>query len=218
MRAWWLTLFLAWVLAACRPSPTATAPEPTAAPATPTPVRATATPLPPTATPTQARPTATAAATATPSPQAVLRLRSPAFDYGQPIPTRYTCDGQDLIPPLTWEGAPAETQSFVLIMEDPDAPRGTWDHWIVYDIPPTVTRVEEGQAPPGKVGRNSWGNNAYGGPCPPPGPAHRYFFRLYALSVPTLGLPEGATKAEVLQAMEGRILAQAEYMGVYGRE
>lgn len=149
--------------------------------------------------------------------EGALRLSSSAFTHGQTIPKRYTCDGQDLIPPLQWEGAPAGTQSFVLIMDDPDAPMGTWDHWVVYDIPATVSAIEEGTPPPGKVGRNSWGRTDYGGPCPPPGPAHRYFFRLYALDVPSLGLPQGASKDQVLKAMQGHILAQAELMGMYRR-
>lgn len=166
---------------------------------------------PPTTPPSTPAPTTPQAAAAT------LRLTSPAFGYGQPIPDRYTCQGQDRIPPLRWQGVPQEAQSLVLIMEDPDAPMGTWDHWVVYDIPTSVWEVKEGQAPPGKMGRNSWGRLGYGGPCPPPGPAHRYFFRLYALDVPSLGLPEGATKAQVLEAMQGHVLAQAEWMGTYQR-
>lgn len=148
---------------------------------------------------------------------AAFRLSSPAFGHGQPIPKRYTCEGEDLIPPLQWEGAPPGTQSFVLIMEDPDAPMGTWDHWIVYDIPATVTSIREATPPPGRVGRNSWEKTSYGGPCPPPGPVHRYFFRLYAVDIPSLNLPEGAEKKDVLQALEGHILAQTELMGLYQR-
>ncbi|NPA06273.1 MAG: YbhB/YbcL family Raf kinase inhibitor-like protein [Chloroflexi bacterium] len=146
-----------------------------------------------------------------------LQLQSPAFEHQGPIPRRYTCDGEDISPPLTWGPAPKATRSWVLIMDDPDAPAGTWDHWIVYDIPAEVTQLVEGATPPGRQGRNSWGRIGYGGPCPPPGPPHHYVFRIYALDIPSLGLPEGATKAQVLQAMQDHILAQATLIGTYGR-
>lgn len=160
---------------------------------------------------------ATAPASPTAPPSSGLRVWSPAFDYGARIPVQYTCDGPDRIPPLRWEGLPAGTKSLVLIMDDPDAPMGTWVHWVVFDIPPETQGIEEGQAPPGRSGRNSWGRTGYGGPCPPRGKPHRYFFRLYALDVPTLGLPEGASREQVDRAMQGHILAQAEWMGTYGR-
>ncbi len=164
-------------------------------------------------TPSPAPPRATAPRQAA----AALQLQSPAFEHQGPIPRRYTCDGEDIAPPLTWGPAPMATRSWALIMDDPDAPAGTWDHWIVYDIPPEVTQLAEGAPPPGRQGRNSWGRIGYGGPCPPPGPAHHYVFRIYALDIPSLGLPDGATKAQVLAAMEGHILAQATLVGTYGR-
>ena len=148
-------------------------------------------------------------------------LRSPVFAQGQPIPQRYTCDGEDVSPPLAWEGAP-QAASYVLIMDDPDAPIGTFTHWILYNIPGQVTSLPEGLTKEGRLsqgmlqGRNDFGRLGYGGPCPPRGPAHRYYFRLYALDAP-LDLPPGANKAQVLKAMEGHILAWAELMGTYRR-
>ncbi len=146
-------------------------------------------------------------------------LTSSAFAEGSSIPARYTCQGEDISPPLAWQGAPDETQSFALIMDDPDAPGRTWVHWVVYNLPPNVHALPEGIAAdaalPGEAvhGRNSWGRNDYGGPCPPSG-THRYFFKLYALDS-TLDLPPGAGKEEVLRAMEGHIVAQAQLMGTY---
>ena len=145
-----------------------------------------------------------------------LTLSSPAFAYGETIPRRYTCDGEDLSPPLAWQNAPEGTQAWALIMDDPDAPMGTWVHWVLYDLPAETTTLPEGVRQAGIAGRNSWDRLGYGGPCPPPGKPHRYFFRLYALDAP-LGLPPGATKAQVARAMQGHILAQAEWMGRYGR-
>jgi hypothetical protein len=148
-------------------------------------------------------------------------LRSPAFAQGQPIPQRYTCDGEDVSPPLAWEGAP-QAAAFVLIVDDPDAPMGTFTHWVLYNIPGQLTSLPEGLAKEGRLsqgmlqGRNDFGRLGYGGPCPPRGPAHRYYFRLYALHAP-LDLPPGANKAQVLKAMEGHVLAWAELMGTYGR-
>lgn len=153
------------------------------------------------------------------SPAMTLELSSAAFAEGQPIPARYTCTGDDISPPLVWRGAPAGTQSFALIMDDPDAPRGTWVHWVVYNLPASVTALPEairadGDLPGGAVhGRNSWGRNDYGGPCPPSG-THRYFFKLYALDT-TLNLAPGASKEALLQAMQGHILAQGQLMGTY---
>lgn len=150
-----------------------------------------------------------------------LRVTSTAFRHGEAIPARYTADGADVSPPLAWEGAPRGTRSFVLVCDDPDAPMGTWVHWVIYDLPATTTRLEEGvpaqrELPGGgRHGRNSWGRTAYGGPSPPSG-THRYFFRVYALDT-TLGLPPGKTKEEVLRAMEGHVLAQGELMGRYSR-
>lgn len=145
-----------------------------------------------------------------------LTLTSPAFEDGQPIPPRFTADGADVSPPLEVSGIPEGTASLALIMDDPDAPMGTWVHWVVWNIPSGTRRIEEGRLPAGAVqGRNSWGRNAYGGPAPPSG-THRYFFKLYALDC-ELDLSPGADKAALLAAMEGHVLAQAELMGTYSR-
>ncbi|RMF84930.1 MAG: YbhB/YbcL family Raf kinase inhibitor-like protein [Nitrospinota bacterium] len=152
---------------------------------------------------------------------ATLALTSPAFKPGSPIPVRYTCDGEDLSPPLQWSNVPSGTKSFALVVDDPDAPMGTWDHWILYDIPATTTRLPAGIAATRRVpevgthGRNSWRRLGYGGPCPPGG-THRYFFKLYALDT-VLQLKPGATKKKLLRAMQGHILAQGELMGTYQR-
>ena len=151
-----------------------------------------------------------------------LSLTSRAFHDGDAIPTQFTCDGADRSPALEWSGAPDQAKSFALIVEDPDAPGGTFIHWVLYDIPGSVHVIPEG-IPKGptvsalggaKQGRTSFkGTPGYGGPCPPSG-THRYFFRLYALSS-ALGLAPSATKEQVLQAAEGKVLAQAELMGRY---
>lgn len=143
-----------------------------------------------------------------------MRITSSAFADGETIPTRYTCDGQDISPPLVITDAPPGTESLTLIVDDPDAPVGTWDHWVAFDIAPTVEIPEDvGQI--GTAGTNSWGRTGFGGPCPPSG-VHRYFFKLFALDV-TLGLQEGADKAEVMAALEGHVLAEATMIGRYGR-
>lgn len=146
-----------------------------------------------------------------------FELTSPAFDSGQPIPVRYTCDGEDISPPLHWSDPPQGTQSFTLIVDDPDAPVGVWDHWIIFNLPGDLEGLPENAAPPAasRDGQNSWGRTGYGGPCPPGG-THRYFFKLYALDT-DLSLSAGATKAQLLKAMAGHILAQAELMGRYSR-
>ncbi len=150
-----------------------------------------------------------------------MTLTSTAFTHGAMIPKRYTCDDQDISPPLSWSEPPEKTQSFALIMDDPDAPMGTWVHWVIYNIPVTARALPEGVPADGDLpdgsrqGRNSWRKIGYGGPCPPSG-THRYFFKLYALDT-VLALAAGATKDELLKAMEGHILAQAELMGRYTR-
>lgn len=152
-------------------------------------------------------------------PDLKMSITSPAFDAGENIPVEFTGDGANDAPPLSWSNAPEGTKAFALICDDPDAPMGTWVHWVLYDIPADVTALdlETGTLPASaKQGINDFHDTAYGGPAPPPGPAHRYFFRLYALSAPT-GLPEGATKDQLLDAMEGHILAEAQLMGTYQR-
>ncbi len=152
----------------------------------------------------------------------MLSLTSTAFTEGGTIPRDHTCDGADRSPPLSWSGVPAGTAVFALICDDPDAPVGTWDHWVIWDIPGDLTGLPEGVAPldtlpdGARQGRNGWGTNGYRGPCPPRGKPHRYFFRLYALDA-SPGLRAGATKGQLLHAMEGHILAEAELMGRYGR-
>jgi Raf kinase inhibitor-like YbhB/YbcL family protein len=143
-----------------------------------------------------------------------MRLTSPAFANGEPIPARFTCDGADVSPTLEIADLPEGAACLALIMDDPDAPVGTWDHWVAYDIPVTAA-IPEGVKALGTAGRNSWRNTGYGGPCPPFG-EHRYFLRVYALDRP-LGLPPGASKKQVIEAMRGRILAEASLMGRYTR-
>ncbi len=149
----------------------------------------------------------------------VFTLSSSAFQEGQEIPELYTCDGGDISPPLSWEQLPNKTQSLVLIMDDPDAPRGVWDHWILFNIPTTIDSLAEDittNFPVGaKWGLNSWGKKNYGGPCPPSG-THRYFFKLYALDI-ILNLAEGVDKKKLLVTMKGHILGQATLMGKYKR-
>ena len=153
-------------------------------------------------------------------------LTSSAFTHGAAIPTKYTCEGADVSPPLAWSGVPTGTKSFALIVDDPDAPdprapKKTWVHWVLYDLPPDSHGLPEnasaGHLPPGiKAGNNDWKRNSYGGPCPPIG-RHRYFFKLYALDK-QLDLKPGATKRTVEQAMENHILAHCELMGTYKRK
>jgi len=150
-----------------------------------------------------------------------MGLRSPAFLQGAPIPARYTCDAEDVSPALSWEGVPPRTRSFALLLEDPDAPAGSWSHWLVYDLPADTRELAEGISAHAlkdgvRQGRNSWGRSEYGGPCPPSG-THRYFFRLYALDI-RLGLPPGVGRKQLLAAMQGHILARAELLGTYSRQ
>jgi hypothetical protein len=147
-----------------------------------------------------------------------FKLKSPAFENNEKIPRKYTCQGDDINPPLKIEGTPPEgAKSLVLIVDDPDAPMGTWDHWLVWNIPPIVSSIEENSVPEGAVqGKNSWGNNKYGGPCPPSG-THRYFFKLYALDT-TLDISENSQKKDLEEAMEDHILAQTKLVGLYAKE
>ena len=141
-----------------------------------------------------------------------MKLRSSAFENNQSIPSRHTCRGEDISPELIIEDIPPGTESLVLIMDDPDAPGKTFDHWIAYDIPVTH-RIEEGEAP-GTQGLNDFGKTGYGGPCPPSG-THRYFFKLYAIDQ-SLYLPAGLGKNDVQNAIKGHILDQAELIGLFG--
>ncbi len=148
-----------------------------------------------------------------------LKISSPAFTNGGAIPSKFSCDDSDISPALTWSEPPAGTQSFALIMDDPDAPMGTWVHWILYNIPASTRNLIEGtptghQLSDGSLqGKTSAGSTGYHGPCPPSG-THRYFFKLYALDT-TLSLSSKADKKELLTAMEGHILGNAELMGTF---
>ena len=144
-----------------------------------------------------------------------MKLTSTAFAHNGAIPSEFTCDSSDVSPPLSIGDIPSNAKSLVLIMDDPDAPVGTWDHWVVFNIPTTTKQIQKGTEPSGIAGKNSWGRTGYGGPCPPSG-THRYFFKLYALDI-ELNLPEGSTKKDLERAMQGHILAQAELMGTYKR-
>lgn len=144
-----------------------------------------------------------------------MKLTSPAFANNDIIPSEFTCDGADASPPLIISDVPSNAKSLALVMDDPDAPVGTWDHWVVFNIAPTTKEIPKGKEPKGADGRNSWGRTGYGGPCPPSG-THRYFFKLYALDT-ILNLPEGATKKDLEKAMQGHIIAQAQLMGMYKR-
>jgi Raf kinase inhibitor-like YbhB/YbcL family protein len=150
-----------------------------------------------------------------------LEVKSDVFKAGEMIPKKYTCDDEDVSPQLSWGKVPGGTKEFALICDDPDAPMGTWVHWVAYGIPPTVTSLAENVAKKDTTsgfnqGKNSFGKLSYGGPCPPHGSTHRYFFKLYALDRP-LDLKPGATKDEIAKAMQGHIIAQGELIGRYGR-
>jgi Raf kinase inhibitor-like YbhB/YbcL family protein len=150
-------------------------------------------------------------------------LSSPAFSTGQVIPAKYTCDGENLSPPLQWSGAPPGTRSFVLIIEDPDAPSGVFRHWAVYNLPPELTALPEGigrqaSAETLHQGVNDFGHRRYDGPCPPPGHGtHHYHFRLAALDTPNLVVSPVAKVADIWRAAEPHILAQAELVGTYAK-
>ena len=151
-----------------------------------------------------------------------MQISSPAFEEGAPIPQQYTCEGVDVSPALSWTEPPAGTKSFAVLCDDPDAPVGTWVHWVLYNLPADTRGLAEDipkdtKLPTGGLhGTNDFGRVGYGGPCPPPGPAHRYLFKLYALDG-LLTLPPGATKAQLEEAMEGHILGRAELIGRYQR-
>jgi Raf kinase inhibitor-like YbhB/YbcL family protein len=150
-----------------------------------------------------------------------IKIKSPAFEDGGRIPSKFTCDGPDVSPALEWESVPEKAKTLAIICDDPDAPMGTWVHWVIFNIPTDLSSLEEG-VPSDEVlsngallGMNDFHRVGYGGPCPPSG-THRYFFKICALDK-ELDLRPGATKSRVLEAMEGHILAQGEFMGRYSR-
>lgn len=142
-----------------------------------------------------------------------MKITSPAFENNSNIPSKFTCEGQDINPPLIIDNIPDGTKSLALISDDPDAPMKTWVHWVVYDIQPTG--IIEEDSIPGRQGINDFGRRDWGGPCPPSG-THRYYFKIYALDK-MLGLPEGIDKKALEKAMEGHILDKAELTGLYKR-
>jgi len=150
-----------------------------------------------------------------------IEIKSRVFENEGMIPRKYTCDGDDISPPLSWDSVPEETKSIAVICDDPDAPMGTWVHWVVYDIPPETRELKENVTPEremhigGIQGMNDFKKVGYGGPCPPGG-THRYFFKIFALDL-RLELGPGATKDQLLIAMEGHILAKGELIGKYSR-
>ena len=145
-----------------------------------------------------------------------MKISSPAFLSYEKIPSNFTCKGENINPPLEFEGIPSSARSLVLIMEDPDAPSGTWIHWLLFNIPVSY-EIKENSVPEGAIqGRNSWGANAYGGPCPPSG-EHRYFFRLYAVDVKELGLDSSADVRMVEQMMYNHVVAEAELVGLFSK-
>ena len=171
-------------------------------------------------------PTAVPAATATEEEEPAMeeldfKLTSSAYLQGDPIPASYSCDGENTSPRLTWTNPPEGIQSFALIFDDPDAPGSTWVHWVLFNLPAEARSLPANVPPDPKLangavhGSNSWGSIGYGGPCPPDG-EHRYFFKLYALDI-LLEPEEGATKEQLLEAMEGHIVAETELMGTYSR-
>lgn len=180
-------LLLAILASACAPS--APPPAPTASPPTSAP---------------------------TPAPAVNFVLVSNAFSEGETIPKKFTCDGQNISPQLKWDGAPAGTRSFTLIMDDPDAPTGTFTHWVAFDLPATQNGIAEGAKTVGKGGQNGARRTGYTGPCPPSG-THRYFFTVYALDVASLGLNDGASRADVEKALSAHVLAKTQLMGRYAR-
>ena len=145
-----------------------------------------------------------------------MQLTSSAFQHNSVMPSEFTCDGSNINPPLSITGVPTNAKSLALIVDDPDAPVGVWDHWIVFNINPSLNEIKQNTQPQGTPGKNSGGRNSYQGPCPPSG-THRYFFKLYALDA-ALNLPEGSAKNQVESAMQNHILAKSELIGLYKRK
>lgn len=215
---WLITLMIAVVvLSACTGATESPALDPTSTP--PPEIEPTSTPAakmePTDAAPTEEAPAQEGADLVT------FTLTSSAFTHEAPIPVKYSCDGDNVSSPLAWTDPPGGTVSFALINDDPDAPGGTWIHWVLYNIPGDTRSLEEAVPAQAELadgslhGENSWGRFDYGGPCPPGG-THRYFFKLYALDS-MLEVGPGADKATLLDVMEGHILAEAELMGTYTR-
>lgn len=152
-----------------------------------------------------------------------IKVTSPSFAEGQPIPPKYTCDGENISPALSWDKLPETAKSLALICDDPDAPAGTWVHWVLYDLPPTLRELPEAVETKEQVfeaakqGRNDFRQIGYGGPCPPKGGPHRYYFKLYALDK-ELNLKASATRRDVEDAMKGHIVAEGQLMGTYKRK
>lgn len=172
----------------------------------------------PTTTVAEATATSRRATTTTLPPQSAMTLSSPAFAEGSAIPLRYTCDGEDVSPELIVSEVPRDSRSIALIVDDPDAPLGTWDHWVEYDITSETTDlvIPADSGPIGIQGLNSWNVPGYGGPCPPQGEEHRYFFTVFALDT-ELALPDGTTSEDLRLAMDGHVMREARLMGIYGR-
>ena len=145
-----------------------------------------------------------------------MKLTSAAFVHNGSIPSEFTCDGDGLSPPLSIREVSASAKSLVLISDDPDAPVGNWDHWVVFNIPPSAKEISKGAEPDGTPGKNSWSKTGYGGPCPPSG-THRYFFKLYALDT-LLDIPAGSNKKQIESAMQNHTIAKAELIGLYKRK
>ena len=149
-----------------------------------------------------------------------MQISSSAFSAGDTIPQKFTCDGPDVSPKLTWNDPPANTKSFALIMDDPDAPAGTWNHWLLWDVPAHMHSLPEEfrSGSVGSSGKNDFGRLGYGGPCPPRGHGmHRYRFTLHAVDRPVLGLPPGAKRPDLDRALKGRVLERTQYLGRYAR-
>ncbi|MDE1829357.1 MAG: YbhB/YbcL family Raf kinase inhibitor-like protein [Thaumarchaeota archaeon] len=145
----------------------------------------------------------------------IVKISSTAFENNDTIPSEFTCDGDDISPPLAISEVPTETKSLAIVMDDPDAPMGTFTHWVVWNIPPQKTRFIKGEKISYPQGKTSFGRKSYGGPCPPSG-KHRYFFKIYALNL-VLNLKEGSSKADLEKAMAGHILTEASLIGKYSR-
>ena len=151
-----------------------------------------------------------------------LSITSTAFKDGRRIPKKYTCESDDISPALAWSDVPPEAKSLALIMDDPDAPMGVFTHWVLFNLPSGLSSLDEAQATGEKLGNgavhgiNDFGRTGYGGPCPPPGPTHRYFFAIYALDT-SLSLKPRSTKQQLLTAMKGHVLAEARLVGTYSR-